>query len=145
MRKGVAEWQVQFLRDLVERRVAAYPPVFRSLAAVRDVAGTDDGHLAHVQQHPEYLTQTADELLDHLYSEAGLLMSMSTRNQVHSARAACLRFQTGGVAINDLVYVFYEARRLLRLDIQLAGADSFVTALKEIAVERRTEGPQAGR
>jgi hypothetical protein len=48
-RKDVADWQIQFLRDLVSRRVATYPAVFATLGAVIDVPG-DDEHLASVRQ-----------------------------------------------------------------------------------------------
>ena len=59
---------------------------------------------------------------DHLYGEAGLLMTMPTRNSLHSARLECLAFlkgpgdeQAGGI----LVEVFFRARRYLRADLEL--------------------------
>lgn len=133
--KGVSDWQVQFLQDLVTRRVEAYPAVLRTLGAVRDV-GSDDGHLAAIQDHPEGLLQTADRLLEHLYGEAGLLMSMGTRNRLHVARMTCLEFQKGTVSSDDLVDDFFYARRELRKDIQIADSDSIKTALGEIGAER---------
>lgn len=62
--RGVSEWQVKFLQDLVTRRVEAYPVVFRTLAAVRDVPG-DEAHLAEVRENPARLRAAADQLLEH--------------------------------------------------------------------------------
>ena len=137
LKKGVSDWEVQFLHDLVTRRVEAYPAVLRTLGAVRDVA--DDEHLAAVREHPECLLDTADQLLAHLYGEAGLVMSMSARNELHRARTACLGFQTGKVALDDLVTDFFHARRELRRDIQIADSKSIATALSAIAAESVAE------
>jgi hypothetical protein len=141
--KGVSDWQVQFLHDLVTRRVEAYPAVLRTLAVVRDVEGDED-HLAAVGDHPERLLETADQLLEHLYGEAGLVMSMGTRNRLHAARMACLKFQKGAASLDDLVYVFFYARRELRKDIQIADSESFATALSEIGAERLEQPKSAG-
>jgi hypothetical protein len=139
----VTDWQVQFLHDLVIRRVEAYPALLRTLAAVRDIPDDRD-HLAAVRGHPERLLQTADELFDHLYGEAGLVMSMSTRNCLHAARMACLRFQTGGVSLEFLVARFFDARRELRQDIQIGDSKSIATALSDIADERLAKPKSAG-
>ena len=100
--KGVSDWQVQFLHDLVTWRVEAYPAVLRTLGAVPDVEGDDD-HLAAVRDLPERLLEAVGELLEHLYGEAGLVMSMGTRNRLHDARLKCLEFQKGAVSRKDLV------------------------------------------
>lgn len=133
-KKGVADWQIQFLRDVVQRRVSVYTGVFRTLAAIRDVS--EEGHRRIVQEHPERLMKTADELLDHLYGEAGLVMSMSARDQLHHARLACIRFQSDPESIRELMTSFYYARRQLRRDIQLADLESLTTALDDIGKER---------
>jgi len=132
--KGVSEWQIQFLHDLVQRRITLYAGVLKTLGAVRDVGEED--HRRTVQEHPERLMKTADELLDHLYGESGLVMSMSTRDQLHRTRLACVRFQSGAQSIDDLMSSFFYARRQLRRDIQIADFDSFKTALSEISKER---------
>jgi len=132
--KSVTDWQVQFLHDLVTRRVETYSPILGTLAAVRDVPDKD--HLRSVRDHPERLLETADQLVKHLYGEAGLVMSMETRNRLHHVRTACLNFQTGAVSLNDLVHRFFYARRELRRDIQIADSKSIATALSEIADER---------
>ena len=140
--KSVTDWQVQFLHDLVTRRVETYPAILRTLAAVRDVPDKD--HLGAVRDHPERLLETADQLLAHLYGEAGLVMSMETKNRLHAVRTACLNFQTGAVSLNDLVKRFFYARRELRRDIQIADSKSIATALREIADERLAKPESAG-
>lgn len=56
--KSVTDWQVQFLHDLVTRRVETYPAILRTLAAVRDVPDKD--HLGAVRDHPERLLAASD-------------------------------------------------------------------------------------
>jgi hypothetical protein len=63
-------------------------------------------------------------------------MSMTTRNHVHAARAACLRFQSVDERPEDLISPFFYARRHLREDIQIADSESIETALNELGKER---------
>jgi hypothetical protein len=132
---GVADWRVQFLRDLVLQRVATYADVLKALGAVRDVQG-DGEHLEELARNPGELLKTADELLGHLYGPAGLVMSMTTRGWVHRARLKCLEFQSGDNKTEGLVNAFFYARRHLRQDIQIADSASVATALSELGEER---------
>jgi len=59
---------------------------------------------------------------DHLYGHAGLLMTMTTRNYLHTARRACLELlasdghEVDGVKLVD---TFFHARRYPRADLEL--------------------------
>jgi hypothetical protein len=86
-------------------------------------------------KNPARLKETANELLKHLYGEAGLVMSMETRNLLHGARTACLQFRPG-YSEELLIDRFFYARRQLRLDIQITDMSAVFSALKEITAER---------
>ena len=104
-------------------RLAAYRDVLKTLGAVSDVEfSRSPDKYEELHQNKELLLSTASALYDHLYGEAGLLMTMPTRNSLHSARLECLAFlkgpgdeQAGGI----LVEVFFRARRYLRADLEL--------------------------
>jgi hypothetical protein len=134
-KREIAEWQVQFLRDLVDKRQAAYPGVFALLGAVIDV-GDERGR---ADETPERLRAVAEELRGHLYGPAGLVMSMESRNWAHTARMAALEFLDGDGSHDDLVDAFYEARRSLRADIQIADTKGLKTALRLIGKEREAK------
>jgi hypothetical protein len=117
----------EFLHELVRQRYKVYPPVLRTLGAVRDIPDPAQEHYRSLIAEPERLTGTADEILQHLYSDAGLIMSMETRNQLLAAWYACHRFQAGDATIDSLVREFYRARRALRGDLQLDDEASPIT------------------
>ncbi len=113
----------QFHLEQYRRRLSSYPPVMKTLGAVSDVLyapGPDTYRV--LRQDQEHLLTTAHQIYDHLYGEAGLLMTMTTRNYVHTARAECLAFIDDGgsdEAGDRLVNAFYFARRYLRADLEL--------------------------
>jgi hypothetical protein len=117
----------EFLHELVKQRYKVYPPVLRTLGAVRDIPDPAQEHHRSLIAEPEQLMGTADEILHHLYSDAGLVMSMETRNQLLAAWYACHRFQTGDATIDSLVREFFRARRALRGDLQLDDGASPIT------------------
>jgi len=135
--QGIAEWQVQFLRDLVQRRQDLYPPVFEALGVVVDLR--DPVARSFSDESPEALLDSAREIRAHLYGSAGLVMSMESRNWLHLARVEALKWAKGNGSHDDLVDSFYYARRQLREDIQIADLKDVQTALNSISEERRAE------
>jgi hypothetical protein len=132
-RTVVGDWQIQFLRELVLRRLATYPPVLQSLASVR-YYGEDEP----LDLDPRQVPRTAEELLAHLYGEAGLVMSPTARDCVHRAMLACRHYQSRPDTTDELINSFYDARHHLRADIQIADSSSFDTALNEMSHDRLT-------
>jgi hypothetical protein len=104
-------------------RAASYAGVFKTLGAISDmVIPEGPNRYRTLLDNRELLQSTADSLLGHLYSNPGLLMTMETRNHLHTARAACLSFLASGgseAQADDLVNDFYYARRILRADLDL--------------------------
>jgi hypothetical protein len=75
-----------------------------------------------LREDPDRLSNTAAALFDHLYGNAGLLMTMPTRNVVHHARLACASFLASRGSQEDgaeLVDAFFLARRYIRADLEL--------------------------
>jgi hypothetical protein len=140
--RGISEWRVQFLRELVANRQAAYPVVFASLGAVIDIGDPDSQR--QMDESPERLLAVASEILGHLYGEAGLLMSMSTRNWLHRVRIESLKWHAGHGDYTKLVNAFFYARRHMRQDIQIADFTTLETALSEISDERRATPRMSG-
>lgn len=115
--------RTQFHLEQYRHRLSSYSAVMRTLGAVISVGveAAPDRHEV-LPQSKELLQSTADALYEHLYSEAGLLMTLGTRDRLHSARLACLHsLQENGSneAADDLIDAFYIARRYLRADLEL--------------------------
>jgi len=125
LRKWVTEREIDILHErlkvLHQQRFATYPPVMKTLGAVRDVAGPQ--HYAALESDPNILLTVSDELIAHLYSPAGFVMSMETRNQLLRAWYACQLFRRKSLPVEALVNVFYQARRNLRADIEINDAE----------------------
>lgn len=115
--------RTQFHLEQYRHRLSHYSAVMRTLGAVISVGVENETDRHEVlPQSKELLQSTADALYEHLYSEAGLLMTQETRRRLHTARLACLRsLQENGSkdAANDLVDAFFVARRYLRADLEL--------------------------
>jgi hypothetical protein len=113
----------EFLLEQYRYRLAAYRDVLKTLGAVPDVrveSGPDKYKVLHGEK--ELLRSTAEALRGHLYGEPGLLMTMPTRNSLHSAWRECLLFLKGDgdeLSGDVLVDVFFHARRYLRADLDL--------------------------
>jgi hypothetical protein len=54
-------------------------------------------------------------------------MSLDTRNSLHGAWYACRLFQQGDLEREQLVEMFYDARRALRADLELRDAEPPIT------------------
>jgi hypothetical protein len=112
-----------FLLEQYRYRLASYRDVLRTLGAVSDVMFDRSSNMYEaLYQNKELLRATANALYDHLYGEPGLLMTMPTRNTLHSARRECLAFLEGNgdlEAGDRLVNAFFYARRYLRADLEL--------------------------
>jgi hypothetical protein len=111
----------EFLIEQYRHRLSTYSQVLRSLVVISDVSlGDDDDRYEPLLAKPESLRSATTELYEHLYGEAGLLMTMETRNWIHVARQEALRFLSGPAtpeAGDRLVNAFYWARRALRSDL----------------------------
>lgn len=113
----------EFLLEQYRYRLAAYRDVLKTLGAVPDVmfeSGPDKYQALYEKK--DLLRSTAEALRDHLYGEPGLLMTMPTRNSLHSAWRECLLFLNGDgdeLSGDLLVDVFFHARRYLRADLDL--------------------------
>jgi hypothetical protein len=112
-----------FLLELYRHRLASYSGVLRTLGAVSDVEwDANPNRYEALHENKELLRSTAAALNGHLYGEPGLLMTMPTRNYLHSARYQCLAFLEGGGDLragDRLVTAFFHARRYLRADLEL--------------------------
>lgn len=143
-KRGVGEWQITFLRELVIRRLGVYPSLLKTLSAVRYYS--DGSAKGLVEFVPAELPNTEADLLNHLYGEAGLVMSARTREKVHGAWFACRTYQQRphDDALNQLINSFYEARHCLRADIQIGDTQSFQTQIDDMSRELTTSGNAAG-
>jgi hypothetical protein len=121
--RQVVGLEKDFRLEQYRYRLNSYSEVLQALGAVSFVEGTSWDELADdLVRRAEELRSTADDLFTQLYGKAGLLMTITTRNFVHSARQECLKFLAQNDArpdIADLVDAFYEARRYLRADLEL--------------------------
>lgn len=113
----------EFLLEQYRYRLAAYREVLKTLGAVPDVMfESGPGKYKALHGNKELLRSTAEALRGHLYGEPGLLMTMPTRNSLHSAWRECLLFLNGDgddMSGDLLVDVFFHARRYLRADLDL--------------------------
>ena len=114
-----SQLQSHYLEGIVGERLRTYAPVFKTLGEVRDVPDPQQEHWNTLKKNPEKLLRVADELLSHLYGEAGLLMEMNTRNSLLTAYYSCHKFQNNEIKLERLVSDFYQARRKLRADLQI--------------------------
>lgn len=132
----------EFLLEHFRLRVSKYGPVLRTLGAVSDVELRRRPESAReLQQNRKFLTSTADSIRDHLYGEAGLLMTMTTRNALHVARAECLTFRDAAgmsTEVGSLADAFFYARRYLRADLELLD-DRTPENLEKLAQELSVE------
>jgi hypothetical protein len=134
-----------FLLEQYQYRLASYGAVLKTLGAVSDVVDSRDSDpFRALLENPDRLSTTATALFDHLYGEAGLLMTMRTRNVLHRARQACASFLASDGSQKDgkeLVDAFFRARRYIRADLELLDDRSPENLQKQ--VERlAAEAPQ---
>lgn len=116
---AISQLQDHYLSEIVQERLKTYAPVFKILGEVRDVPDPKEEHWNALKAHPEKLLRVADDLLFHLYGQAGLLMEMDTRDSLLNAYISCHEFQKKDGDLNRVVFSFYQARRKLRADLQL--------------------------
>lgn len=113
----------EFLLEQYRYRLAAYREVLKTLGGVPDVMfESGPGKYKALHGDRELLSSTAEALRGHLYGEPGLLMTMPTRNSLHSAWRECLLFLNGDgddMSGDLLADVFFHARRYLRADLDL--------------------------
>jgi len=114
-----ADLRSKFLHNIVIERYKTYPAVLKILGTVRDIPDPHEKHWQSLENNPEQLLPVADALIGHLYSEAGLVMSMETRNALLSVYYACHIFQEKQITRTRLVQEFFQARRQLRSDLQI--------------------------
>lgn len=111
-----------FRQDLVNARLQCYAPVFTSLGAIPDTSVHHKEFIASPQKLDEIKHSVATELKAELYGPAGLLMEYDTRNWIHRAAIACT-MDFPKIHFEDLVGVFFVARRYLRSDLGLRDLD----------------------
>jgi hypothetical protein len=129
------ERAIEHLGELVARRFESYAAVMKTLGAVRDVPDPEGHHYEGLRQDRSSLLTVADELIGHLYGAPGLYMRYETRTQLLRAYLACHRFQKPKAEVDELVYQFWEARRLLREDLQISDEEERKTELEKISGE----------
>lgn len=148
LKEEAARWRADFQKDfqleLYRNRLASYAGVLKTLGAVPDVAlpGRRDLYRT-LDENRELLTSTAEALYDHLYGEPGLLMTMQTRNVLHSARRQIYSFLDSDGSEKhgrDLVSAFFDARRYLRADLELLD-DRSSRRLRDLVDELAAETP----
>ena len=115
----LAELETKFLHERVVQRYKNYPEVFKILGTVRDVSDPKQEHYKLLLEDKKKLLETAENLLVHLYGDAGLLMEWETRNALLNTYLACHFFQNNKIKLYQLVGYFYLARRWLRADLQI--------------------------
>jgi hypothetical protein len=118
-----ARWTAEFNFKQSQTRLDSYAEVFKVLGVVSDVAVSADRAKARATLYDDRkLQDAADDLLDHLYGRAGLLMSMPVRNELLYAWAMCKSYLDGDgsdASLQRLVDAFFSARRFLRADLDL--------------------------
>ncbi len=102
-----------------EERLTTYAPVFEILGHVRDVPDPDKRHWQNLENNRPDVEAAADKLLEHLYGEAGLVMSYKTRNAILAAYVVSVRFAGSRVSLESLIEAYYLARRSLRVDLEI--------------------------
>jgi hypothetical protein len=111
----------EFLIEGYRHCLTAYSPVLRTLGTVSDLDLRGDRQANDVVA-PDRLQRAADELHDQLYGEAGLLMTMESRNWIHVARQEAMSYQRSQRTADDrdkLGDAFFYARRAIRRDLDL--------------------------
>ena len=131
----------ELLQERIRRRYESYPEVLSALGAVRDIPDPGREHYRQLEENPTTLSPVADELLRHLYGFAGLVMSMATRNQLLAAWYACKLFEAGEITTDQLVDMFFQARRQLRRDLEIDDSGDVIS----VASIEKDLGVGAGR
>lgn len=124
--------EMEFIKAKVERRFQVYPSVFEVLGNVRDVPDPKGQHYQSLEEDCTQLLPVAEQLLGHLYGEAGLLMEYDTRNALLEAWEACHLFAEDKVTLRQLVGYFYLARRWVRADLQMEDIEGVHSSLMQI-------------
>jgi hypothetical protein len=124
--------EMEFIKAKVERRFQVYPSVFEVLGKVRDVPDPKGEHYQSLEENRTDLLSVAENLLGHLYGEAGLLMEYDTRNALLEAWKACHLFVDDKVTLRQLVGYFYLARRWVRADLQMEDIEGVRGSLVQI-------------
>jgi len=137
---AISQLQDHYLSIMVQERLKTYAPVLKTLGEVRDIPDPEEKHWDMLKEHPEILLRVADELLFHLYGQAGLLMEMDTRNSLLNAFFSCYQFQQKDIKFEKVVFDFYQARRKLRADLQLQDRGEPTKLNSEIAYFRQLLG-----
>jgi hypothetical protein len=112
-----------FMLEQYRYRLKAYGAVIETLGAVSDVELRRSANgVEGLWRDRDRLMATAAALYYHLYGEAGLLMTMPTRNALHWARNECLALLDSKERLpidQDISDAFFYARRYLRADLEL--------------------------
>jgi hypothetical protein len=140
--RQVVGLEKDFRLEQYRYRLSSYSEVLQALGAVSFIGGDSLDDLADdLDRRRDELRSTADALFGHLYGRAGLLMTIATRNVVHTARHECLKFLAQNDPrpdIADLVDAFYDARRYLRADLELLD-DRSPETVKDLAEQLRRD------
>jgi hypothetical protein len=141
--RGEVDLRKEFLLEQYKHRLDSYPSVMTILGAVSDVElRRAPERFQALYEDPAVLSSTAAQLRDHLFGEAGLLMTMETRGRLHGAVEACSTFLERGPGArenDDLTDAFFWARRYLRADLELLddrSADSLRTLVGVLSGEQ---------
>jgi len=95
------------------------------LGEVQDCPDPKQRHWELIRQNPKMLFTIADDIINHLYHEAGLFMSYKTRNTLLTLYTYCYMYQTNEVKFDEVVVQFWKARRKLRMDLQIEDTGEF--------------------
>jgi len=114
------------------------------LGRIQDVPDPSGAYYKSIEPDEETILGIANDLQEQLYGKAGLVMEMETRNVLWKAWQACRRFHAGKIASDELIHVFFLARRYLRADLQLEDIPGIENRVKkmldEVTRKKVTEG-----
>lgn len=111
----------------IKKRYQHYSKIFSILGQVRDIEYPHQHH-QELEHNKTKVIEYAEALLEELYGEAGLFMEYQTRSCILKAYQMSYRYANNEIKINILIDAYYDARRLIRQDLQFDDSSDVVSA-----------------
>lgn len=106
---------------IFKKRCQNYTKIFKLLGEVRDIDYPPE-HYEALQKNKTPLITIADKILLELYSDAGLFMTYETRSLLLKVYQLTYRFYNNEIDLDELVDIYYKARRSIRNDLEIDDA-----------------------
>jgi len=114
---------------IFKKRCQSYTKIFKLLGEVRDIDYPPE-HYEALQKNKIPLKLIADKILLELYGNAGLFMTYETRSLLLKVYQLTYRFYNNEIKLDELVDIYYKARRAIRKDLELDDTHQAKTSQK---------------